>query len=115
MNLLEYTKSAIDFTARLRAALALDELEMGQEILELRGQALQAFENSHRSANPEEIARCQDAIDQLAQADRELQEICSKELGNIARDFRENTVSNFQGPNQIYQDTQMAACIDRKA
>ena len=115
MNLLISTCNALDFTSRLKSALALGDLEMCREILEMRGKAMQAFEKAHRLAGPQEIAQCQDEINQLIQADRELQDIYGKELGSIARDFREKTVSNFQGANQPYQDAPMAACIDRKA
>ena len=103
MNLLESTKVALDFTTRLKAALALGELEMCQEILDLRGQAMQSFEKSHRRASSQEIMDCRDEIAALAEADLELQNNSAQGLEATARDFREKTVSNVQGNHQLYQ------------
>ncbi len=114
MTLLKSTQTALDFTRRLQSALTLDDLDLSREILELRAQAMQAFERCHRSATPEERANCRDEIRALVQADRELQEKTSTDLAAIARDFREKMVSNLQNPAQSYCSGPTQACIDRK-
>jgi len=115
MTLLKCTQNALDITRRLQSALALDDLDLGQEILELRGQAMQAFEQCHRSASPEERASCREEIKALVQADRELREKTTTDLAAIARDFREKMVSNLQNTTQNYCSGPTQACIDRKA
>jgi hypothetical protein len=115
MNLYQTTRVALDFTRRLQAALNLDDLELCQEILVLRGQAMKAFEICHRAAGPAEKAEAREAIQDLIQADEELQEQTGAGLAATARDFRENMVSSQQAQRCGYQNGPTQACIDRKA
>lgn len=115
MTLLESTQNAIDFTRRLKAALSLDDLELGQEILVLRGEAMAAFDQAHHAAQEKEKENCREIIQALVEADEELREITTDELTEIARDFRENMVSNLPGPKRAYFNNPAQACIDRKA
>ena len=115
MNLQESTQKAMDFTRRLEAALALNDLDLCREILELRGGAMAAFELSHRQAGPGEAHACREQIRELVEADRKLQEKVGSILAETARDFRTNLVSTPAKPVQGYQNGPAQACIDRKA
>ena len=115
MTLLDSTRKALDFTRRLEAALALNDLDMCQEILELRGAAMAAFEQAHRRADVSERNACAGEIRALAQADGELQAKMAVALDLTARSFRENMTSGHGNATARYQNGPAQACIDRKA
>lgn len=115
MNLLESTRQALDFTLRLDAALTLGDLDLCREILELRGQAMDGFEAAHRAATDAEVQACRADIADLAQADGLVRQKTAAGLESVAREFRQNMVSNRQSAVGSYDGGGRQACIDRKA
>lgn len=115
MTLMDCTITALDFTRRLQSAVNLDDMDLCQEILELRGQAMLAFEAAHRASGALEKARCQDQITALIEADRKLQADMASELEAIAVDFRKHMVTSHLNQHSGYQELTSQACVDRKA
>jgi hypothetical protein len=115
MTLKESTNQALDYTARLESALALDDMDLVTEIIQMRGPVMQAFEVIHRAASAPERLSCRTEIEQLIQADRILQDRAGLRLREVARDFRENMASQPPRHNQAYGAGEHQACVDRKA
>lgn len=115
MSLLESTRKALDFTLRLDAALTLDDMDLCGEILALRGEAMVEFERAHRAAPRAEIEACRPEITSLAEADLLVRQKSEKGLAAVAREFRQNMVSNRQSATNVYAGASRQACIDRKA
>lgn len=116
MTLKDCTLSALDYTQRLRAALKLGDMDMCAEILEFRGQAMQAFEVAHLAASEKDRKTCGKEIRSLQQADRDLQSVTNGHLEEVAHDFRKNLVTSQQASSvKAYSSGQGQACVDRKA
>ncbi len=116
MTLQNCTLSALDYTRRLEAALKVGDIDLCQEILDLRGQAMKAFELSHLSASDFERKACGEDIRILQEADRDLRSISASNLDDVTQDFRKNLVTSQHGSaNKAYSSGHGQACVDRKA
>ncbi len=115
MNLEQSILNALDFTRRLQAALKLGDMELCAEILALRGEAMALFEHLHRHASEQDRQVVQPLVQELAQADRQLQEESSAQLTATASEFRSNLNSGPARSNQTYSTGPTQACVDIKA
>nr|MEE4269933.1 hypothetical protein [Candidatus Krumholzibacteria bacterium] len=115
MTLKESTLKALDYTARLESALGLDDMDLVAEIIQIRGQVMQAFEVIHRAASAPERMNSRTEIQQLIQADKLLQDRAGLRLREVAREFRDNMANQPPRQNQAYGAGQHQACVDRKA
>lgn len=115
MNLAQTTQNALDYTRRLEAALNLEDYKLSEEILEIRGQAMEAFEMAHLQASSQEKKACHQEILDLARADQKLQEMTAASLDTIAGEFRKSMSSNQAGAQNSYGANPANSCVDRKA
>ncbi len=115
MNLEKSILNAIDLTGRLEAALKMDDMELCQDVLNLRGEAMAAFETWHRASSPAEKANCTDLIKELVLADRKVQAHFQTALETSAGDFRKSLTSVSTVSSGAYQTNPNPACVDRKA
>jgi hypothetical protein len=115
MTLEKSIRSAIDLTLRLEAALEVGDMDLCRDLLEIRGEAMAAFERVHRGSPPLLACQHQDLVDELIAVDGKLQAKYQKGLENTAGEFRKALTSGSGIPGGAYNSNATSACIDRKA
>jgi len=115
MNLEKSISDAIDLTRRLEAALEVDDMELCQDVLEIRGGAMATFESWHRTSSPDQIAQCRHLIKELVEADNNLQSQFKAAMEASAGDLRQLMSSGAAAPTGAYNTSTTQACVDRKA
>ena len=115
MNLKKSISDAMDLTSRLQAALKLDDMELCQDILQIRAGAMATFESWHRTSSKEEIASCHSMIKELAEADQILQKKFKSALDESAGELRQLVSSGCTSPTSAYNTNISQACVDRRA
>lgn len=115
MDLTKSLLQTIDLTQRLEKALGLGHLDLCQDLLDLRGEAMAAFERCHSQSSPSERRKCQDLLEDLKAADGRLQQHYRTALDSTAKEFRESLTSGGGVPSGGYAPSAGPACLDRKA
>jgi hypothetical protein len=115
MNLEKSILNAIDLSRRLEAALKVDDMDLCGDLLEIRGEAMAAFETIHRASSAAQKEHCHILIEELVSADRSLQDRYEKALEASAGEFRQSLTSGSGIPVGAYNSTPAPACVDRKA
>lgn len=115
MNLENSIVQALDLTQRLDAALDIGDMDICQDLLELRAMALHTFEKWHRQASEQERQQVIEEIRKLQKADQALQE----KNRNLAREQANNLRGNAQQgsslPVGVYEGRERATSMDWKA
>ena len=93
----------------------MDNMELCQDLLELRGTAMATFEACHSKSSPDQIAQCRVLIKELVEADRTLQDNFKKARDVSADDLRQLVTSGASAPTSAYNTNSSPACVDRKA
>ncbi len=115
MNLEQSILSAVDLTKRLEMALNVGELELCQDLMEIRGEAMMVFEATHRGSSSKEVGQCGALLEELKAADAELQKKYQASLKTVAEEFRQGLKSGAGSAGGTYSSQTIPACIDRKA
>jgi|GEM_PF-3285457 len=115
MNLSTITADALDMTLRLEAALHLDDLELCRDLMELRAVVMDQFECCHRQSSPRDQQICQAQIQELFEADAQLQSSADSALNTAATEFRKSVAGAGGGSGSAYSTVSTQACVDRKA
>lgn len=115
MNLEKNTLSALDITRRLQAALEMGDLDICQDLLDLRGEALEVFEASHRASSPEMREAILPLIRELQHEDSGLRLRLSEILQEDGQRLRASLGSASGPGRQAYNTTEPPSCLDRRA
>ncbi len=114
MDLTTACRDALDLTERMLAALEAGDQAAAQDLLPARGEALAAFEASHRAAGAAEIEAAGPDVDRLADADARLRQAAESGLADLDRDVRRSRGSTPQQRGS-YDQPPAQACVDRRA
>ncbi len=115
MTLEKSILNAMDLTGRMKAALEDDNIDLCQDLLEIRGYAMKDYETTHRASSSQEKASCKGLIEELISVDRALQSQYQAVLEVSAVDFRKSLSSRSGTTATAYNTTESPACVDRKA
>ncbi len=115
MNLQQSLENAIDFTRRLQAALEIEDLEISQDLLVLRGEAMQVFEQQHRAADEATRRAAAPLLEELKEVDANLQRRQQEVLEENASLLRDSVINTAPAPRQAYNTTEPPSCVDRRA
>ncbi len=115
MNLEKTLRAALDFTERLESGLETGDLELCQDLMELRGSSMLAFEQAHQGSLLQEQAQCSELIAELKRADAQLQKKYGLALEQSAGDVRQSLMSGSGSPSGAYNTAPSPSCLDRRA
>ena len=114
MNLRDSISELSQATAALRQALEAGDWEACPALVAQRGESLKSFVRLHQDAPEDEKSSCAALLDNLRQADQQLQEIGQAARDSASRDWK-RTQGQSPVPHHDYGRAPDLACLDRRA
>jgi hypothetical protein len=114
MQLPDAIDHALALTRELRAGLTGDRPGTWDDVLARRADAMADFQDAHLAADPETRSRCREALQELADADRELQRLATEALAAAATDFRAN-LRTLPAGSAAYDTGPLQGAVNRRA